>query len=1471
MNQKVKRLLACILSALTISSALPVMANAANTGDAAETEEVEYFRDGDDIPIDLDEIDQDLVIRNVQDYYEFEEQNDQYAGLDRDADTETPDEMAQRLYGEYDNSVNENAKYLPAIKSQGGIGSCVAWAEVYYQYTYMINKARGITTTPANTYSPNFEYNLINYGKDDGSNAARCYKILQNQGAVTISDVPLITSNTADGSTYLNWFTENDNWKKSQDNRIEGYSFIDVDEEGIDNEKSPKLNLIKDALNKGEILSFSSRVADWLVKDVAGGTSGGKSAVGDKIVYAKETSVTSHRMSIVGYNDSIWVDINGNGKKDQGELGAFKVYNSWGTKTAWYGTNTFDESTVVNNNGGWIWVAYDALNKVSSVSNAPTVRQKACILESVGRMQVNAQKSQKSGIYLKYTLNTDNRSQNVISFTVTDENDNIIKNNSQVMPYAIGTAGGACSYNGKAAKGDGTMYYDLNNCVPNLNSDNLGNYTWKIKVNDYTKDSSDLTVKELKIIDENTNSTYDLLKGETVVLNGQSKEYEAAVGNVISRIKSITPDKTSAKLGDTVKFSFTSNITDSNVSYQGTATLNGSSEKLSVNNKTMSWTPSKAGTYTIKVDAVSGGKTIATKSISYTVAEANVVTIYYKGYSTPYIHYQTGSGTWTTAPGKAMVASNEVSGYTHKYTIDLGTASYANVCFNDGNNNWDSRNGSNYRFEKGTYTFSNGSINAISVAEQELSASLTMTNNGNVPVNHPVTITASATGGTAPYQYEFSHFRYGATTQLQSSSNSVSFTPTLDGYYTVTVKVTDAKGRTFSKSGNLTVTKITVYSFTSSADTIKTGEQVTFSAKVNTSVIPLTYQYTVSGNGVNQTLTTNSDNTASWKPTKEGTYTVNADIRYNSSTVATKSMSYTVEKGDVVTGNETTIYYKGYAAPYIHYQTGTGAWTAAPGKAMTATNEVSGYTHKYTIDLGTASYANVCFNDGNNSWDSNNGSNYRFEKGTYTYSNGKITAYTVTPQGLSATVSIKEGSNVPLNTLTTINASAAGGTAPYQYRYTYTKDGSETVISNYSSNTSATFRPSAAGTYTVKVTVKDSTGNTAAKTASLTASSVTIKSLSANKTSVKENEQVTFFASLSTNSVPVTYRYTVSGNGVNQTLTTNSGNTASWKPTKEGTYTVTLVILYNGSSIASKSISYKVEKGSVVTANQTTIYYKGYATPYIHYQVGTGEWTAVPGKAMTATNEISGYTHKYTIDLGTASYVNVCFNNGSNSWDSRNGSNYRFEKGTYTYANGTMIKISADADKDADIQNAELTNLSTVSASSVTIGKSVTVNAGAIGGSGDYTYAVFYKKTTDKSWASKQSYKANTTVTFKPAKAVAYNILVKVKDSDGTIVKKTFTLKVNEVLKNTTSISATSIALGKTVKVTANASGGSGDYTYAVYYKKATDTKWAAKQSYNTNASVSIKPAKAVKYNIRVKVKDSSGTISTKDFTVTVK
>lgn len=58
-------------------------------------------------------------------------------------------------------------------------------------------------------------------------------------------------------------------------------------------------------------------------------------------------------MAIVGYDDSIWYDYNGNDIQEDYEMGAFKLVNSHGTS---YG------------NDGFIWVMYDALNKVSNYS-----------------------------------------------------------------------------------------------------------------------------------------------------------------------------------------------------------------------------------------------------------------------------------------------------------------------------------------------------------------------------------------------------------------------------------------------------------------------------------------------------------------------------------------------------------------------------------------------------------------------------------------------------------------------------------------------------------------------------------------------------------------------------------------------------------------------------------------------------------------------------------------------------------------------------------------------------------------------------------------------------------------------------------------------------------------------------------------------------------------------------------------------
>ena len=61
-------------------------------------------------------------------------------------------------------------------------------------------------------------------------------------------------------------------------------------------------------------------------------------------------------MTVVGYNDDIWVDINSNGFVDPGEKGAFRIANSWGT--GW-------------GEGGFCWMSYDALKNPSAVSGGP--------------------------------------------------------------------------------------------------------------------------------------------------------------------------------------------------------------------------------------------------------------------------------------------------------------------------------------------------------------------------------------------------------------------------------------------------------------------------------------------------------------------------------------------------------------------------------------------------------------------------------------------------------------------------------------------------------------------------------------------------------------------------------------------------------------------------------------------------------------------------------------------------------------------------------------------------------------------------------------------------------------------------------------------------------------------------------------------------------------------------------------------
>ncbi|MHA6529608.1 carbohydrate binding domain-containing protein [Paenibacillus sp. BAC0078] len=132
--------------------------------------------------------------------------------------------------------------------------------------------------------------------------------------------------------------------------------------------------------------------------------------------------------------------------------------------------------------------------------------------------------------------------------------------------------------------------------------------------------------------------------------------------------------------------------------------------------------------YKVKAFDAAGNLSALSAAALVTTPAGNNVTIYYKqGYTTPYIHYRPAGGTWTTAPGVAIPVS-EVPGY-NKITINIGSASQLEACFNNGSGTWDSNGGSNYLFGTGTWTY---------------------TPTGSIQSGGPVTPTASPTPTVTP-------------------------------------------------------------------------------------------------------------------------------------------------------------------------------------------------------------------------------------------------------------------------------------------------------------------------------------------------------------------------------------------------------------------------------------------------------------------------------------------------------------------------------------------------------------------------------------------------------------------------------------------------------------------------------------------------------------------------------------------------
>ena len=214
--------------------------------------------------------------------------------------------------------------YFPQVRSQGSEGACAAFATIYYNFGYLVAKDNGWTDASLGNdehlMSPSWTYNKVSstgYGSYTWDNA----QIAIDLGVSSWSAMPFV-----DGD-HLDWGSERA-WRDAPSYKADNTIIYPFDSNSI-------VQTIKDTLITEHPVTicldsneFAPAFAD-------------SNYIISSIEY--DSSTITHAITIVGYDDSV---------ADDGNIGAFKIVNSWGT--SW-------------GEAGYFWMTYDAIEKVGGV------------------------------------------------------------------------------------------------------------------------------------------------------------------------------------------------------------------------------------------------------------------------------------------------------------------------------------------------------------------------------------------------------------------------------------------------------------------------------------------------------------------------------------------------------------------------------------------------------------------------------------------------------------------------------------------------------------------------------------------------------------------------------------------------------------------------------------------------------------------------------------------------------------------------------------------------------------------------------------------------------------------------------------------------------------------------------------------------------------------------------------------------
>ena len=232
---------------------------------------------------------------------------------------------------------NLSKKYMPPYSTWCIQGWSCAVATALYCFNYEINRIRDVASSGNYPQYPYlFAYEFLNSGNiaegGDGWMFVDAFDIFKENGNPTSADY----GGFEWGYTFAGWMSGYDKYYNAMKNKVEEYYKIDAS-------KDSSIELIKqylydcgDGSSTGGILCFQANSENWTISTVP---SISKDA--GKRIFSRLGGGGGHALNIVGYDDEVGYDFNGDGKLtnpgtdvSMWEKGSFILLNNWGD--GWY-------------------------------------------------------------------------------------------------------------------------------------------------------------------------------------------------------------------------------------------------------------------------------------------------------------------------------------------------------------------------------------------------------------------------------------------------------------------------------------------------------------------------------------------------------------------------------------------------------------------------------------------------------------------------------------------------------------------------------------------------------------------------------------------------------------------------------------------------------------------------------------------------------------------------------------------------------------------------------------------------------------------------------------------------------------------------------------------------------------------------------------------------------------------------------